>query len=113
MEHIRLTQTQTLSSTSNVAGESSDSPTLELAAIYEWVIVDEVLKIQQGHCKGIRHIIKGKKKAPNTFYSPVTYGSKQSQVDENQYQLAERVDVQQCDIEAQHHDINALRAFIT
>ena len=52
-------------------------------------------------------------KAPDTSYSTVAFGSEQSQVAEDQRRLAERVDTQQCHIKAQHHEINALRAFIT
>ena len=49
---------------------------------------------------------------PDTSYLIVTSGSEQSPVVEDQHQLAERVDTQQRDIKAQHHEINALRAFI-
>ena len=92
MEQIRLTQTQEISLTSNVAGESSDGPTSALAAIDERVIADEVLGVLREHCKGVEPIVKGKRKVSDTFYSTITFGSEQSQVVEDQRQLTERVD---------------------
>ena len=83
MEQIKLTQTQTLSSVDSVAAESLDDPVSAPAAIDERVIADEVLGVQQGYHKGVKPIVKGKRKAPNTSYSTITFGSMQSQVAED------------------------------
>ena len=82
-------------------------------AINDRVITDEVLGVWQGHCKDVRRIIKCKKKEPDTSYSIVATGSKQSQFAEDQHRLAKRVDAQQRDNEALHHKINSLKSFIT
>ena len=113
MEQIRLTQTQALLLAGSVAHESSDGPASVPATIDEQVITEEVLGVRQGHRKGIRRIVKGKRNAPDTSCSTIASGQKQSQVAEDQCRLAERVDVQQYNIEAQHRKINAFKAFIT
>ena len=46
MEQIKLTQTQALSSASNVIEESPNGPTLALAAIDKRVIAEEVLGVR-------------------------------------------------------------------
>ena len=85
MDEIRLSQTQPPSSTSNAVGESSDDPVLMLAAIDERVIANQVLGVWRGHRKGVGRIIKGKRKAPDTSYSIIAFGSSEqtSQVTEN------------------------------
>ena len=75
MKQIKITQTQALS----LVGESVDGLASAPAAIDERVITDEVLGVLQGHRKGVGRIVKGKKKAPETFYSTLSSGS-QSQV---------------------------------
>ena len=42
---------------------ASNTPQLEPPLINERQIVDTVLGVQQGHWRGVRHIIKGKGKA--------------------------------------------------
>ena len=96
-----------------MAGESSDSPASVSAAIDELVIAEKVLGVRRGHRKGVRRIVKGKKKVLDTSYSIAASGSEQSQAAEDQHRLVERVDAQQRDLEAQHRKINALKAFIT
>ena len=83
MEQIRLTQTQALLSASSVVGESSDGPALASAAIDERVIVDEVLGVRRGHYKGVRHIVKDKRKVFDTSYLTVASRPEQSQVVED------------------------------
>ena len=75
MEKIRSSQTQPPSSAGSAMGyESSNDPVLVPAAIDERVIADQVLGVLQGHCKGIGHIIKGSRKAPDTPSSSIVTG---------------------------------------
>ena len=67
MEEIRSSQIQPPSSVGSTTGhESSDDPVSALVAIDERVIANQVLGVWQGHYKGVRSIIKGRRKAPNT-----------------------------------------------
>ena len=119
MEQIKLTQTQSFSSASSVANESLDGPDSASTVLDERVIVDKVSRVRRGHCKGVGCIIKGKRKPSKTSYfivasySTVVSRSEKSQVADDQHRFAERVDAHQRDLEAQHHEINALKAFIT
>ena len=110
MTEIRLSQTQTLSSTGSTAGhESSDDPVSAPAAIDERVIAEQVLGVQRGHRKGVGRIINGRRKALDTPSSSVVTGlseQQSAQVAEEHRQLREQVYTQQRELEA-------LRAFIT
>ena len=109
MEEIRLSQTQTPSSSSSTVGqESSDNPISAPAIIDERVIADQVLGVRRGHYKGVGWIIKGRRKASDTPSSLATTGlSEQSaQAAEEHNLLREQVCVQQRELEA-------LKAFIT
>ena len=68
MEQIKLTQTQALSSIGSVAGESPDGLASVPPVIDEQVIAVKVLGVRRGHHKGVRCIVKGKKKASNISY---------------------------------------------
>ena len=115
MEEIRLSQTQPFSLTGSATGESSDTPILALAATNELVIADQVLGIRREHRKDVGCIIKGKRKALDTSYSTVTTGllEQSSQVAEDHRLLCERVDAQQRDNKALHHELDTFKAFIT
>ena len=67
-------------------------------AIDERLIIDEILRIRQEHRKGIRRIVKGKRKASMTSYSIVSFVL-QSQVAEEQRRLGQRIDTQQWEID--------------
>ena len=59
MEQIKLTQTQAFFSTGSAASGSSESLTSALTYIDERLI----LGVRRGHRKGVRWIVKGKRKA--------------------------------------------------
>ena len=112
MEYIKLTQTQALSSTGSVVGESPNGLASEPTTIDERVIADEVLGVCWGHRKGVERIVKGKKKVLGTSYSTVASGLTQSQVTNDRRRLVERLDAQQHNLEAQHREINDFNTFI-
>ena len=75
MEEIRSSQTQPPSSVGSAAGhESSDDLVSVSAAIDERVIAVEVLRVRRGHRKGVKRIIKGKRKAFDAPSSSVATG---------------------------------------
>ena len=96
-----------------MASKSLDGLASASAAIDQQVITDEVLGVRQGHRKGVGHIINGKRKVADTSYFAIASRSEQSQVAKDHRRLAERVDTQQCDLKAQHREINAFKVFIT
>ena len=109
MAEIRLSQTQTPSLAGSTAGhESSDDPVSTPAAIDERVIVDYVLRVRRGHCKGVGHIIKGRRKALDTSSSLATTG-----LSEQSAQVAEKHRQWREQVYAQQRELEALEAFIT
>ena len=109
MEKIRLSQTQTPSSTGSAAShESSNDLVSASATIDKHVIVDQVLGVRQGHRKGVRCIIKGRRKAPDTSSSSTVTGlSEQSAQDIEEHHLLRK------QVYAQQRELKALQAFIT
>ena len=88
MEQIKLTQTQALFSFGSAASGSSDNSASVLAFIDERLIVEEVLWVWRGHCKGVGQTVTGKGKAS---FSSSTFSSRsQSQV-EQQRRFDERL----------------------
>ena len=109
MEEIRSSQTETSLSAGSVAGhEFSDDLVSAPSTINEHVITDQVLRVRRGYRKGVRRIIKGRRKAPDTpSLSAATGLSEQSaQAVEEHRLLHEQVYAQQCELEV-------LKAFIT
>ena len=95
MEEIRSSQTQPPSSAGSAAcHKSSDDSASAPTTINERVIANQVLGVRRGHRKGVRHIIKGRRNAPDTFCSSVATGlsEQSSQAAEDHRLFRERVD---------------------
>ena len=109
MEEIRLSQTQTPSSTGSVAGHvSSDDPVLAPTAINESVIDGQVLEVWRGYRNGVERIIKGRRKAPDTPRSLIVIGlSEQSAQAIKEHRLLRE------QVYALQHELEAYKSFIT
>ena len=109
MEEIRSSQTQPPSSACSAAShESSDDPVSAPTTIDERVIANQVLGVRRGHCKGVRRIIKGRKKASDTPSSSIVTGlSEQSTQQVEEHRLLHEL------VDAQQHELEVLKAFIT
>ena len=74
--------------------------------INERLIIDEVLGVRRGHCKGMGWIVKGKGKV--SYSSSTFLSGSQSQV-EQQCRINERFDAQQSEIKALIAQMTAAR----
>ena len=109
MEEIRLSQTQTPSSASSTASQVSlDDSVSTPATINKHVITDQVLGVRRGHCKGIKCIIKGRRKESNTTSSSVT-----TWLSEQSTQAVEEHRLLHEQVYAQQRELEALKGFIT